>query len=385
MIRNLTSAVNFSDVNSVRFDSDSDVTYHIVVDRFSGTPGRFELELSHVAAPPNDRFAERIVLEPKSQIVQWHNIGARLEPGEPRHAGYAGGRSVWWEWSAPTNGLLTLALSGDVTSLLGQPFYKVLAVYRGNQLASLQRLKAMGGYIIHNRLELDVLAGETYVIAADGQNGEFGHLTLDLAFRPAPSNDHFADAISFTAGQTAVQGFNTGGTKEVGEPGHAGNAGGHSVWWTWTAPLDGVVSFTTEGSSFDTLLSVYTGPAVANLVEVASNDDSEGSISTVLVNTRADTAYHIAVDGFSGAAGEITLVMRPVQPVRMETPTILADGSALLTFHGEKGTRYSMFASTNLVDWTWLEDVQGQGGVIQCMDQDAPQYRARFYKIITHH
>ena len=35
-------------------------------------------------------------------------------------------------------------------------------------------------------------------------------------------------------------GSNVGATKEPGEPDHAGDPGGASVWYTWTAPADGV-------------------------------------------------------------------------------------------------------------------------------------------------
>jgi hypothetical protein len=54
---------------------------------------------------------------------------------------------------------------------------------------------------------------------------------------------------------------------------HAGDAGGRSVWWSWTAARGGVVSFDTCGAEFDTLLAVYTGDRVDALTKVASNDD----------------------------------------------------------------------------------------------------------------
>ena len=49
-------------------------------------------------------------------------------------------------------------------------------------------------------------------------------------------NDNFADRITISGTNTTVTGSNTNATKEVGEPNHARNAGGQSVWWTWTAP-----------------------------------------------------------------------------------------------------------------------------------------------------
>ena len=76
------------------------------------------------------------------------------------------------------------------------------------------------------------------------------------------------------------------------------------------APSGGDTIITTLGSSFDTVLAVYTGPGVARLTEVASNDDGPGTGAQSLVrfNARAGALYRIAVDGFGGAEGDITLM-----------------------------------------------------------------------------
>ena len=73
------------------------------------------------------------------------------------------------------------------------------------------------------------------------------------------TNNNFASATAISGSSATATGTNVGATKETGEPAHAGNAGGHSVWWTWTAPTTGTVTLDTLGSSFDTLLAVYTG------------------------------------------------------------------------------------------------------------------------------
>src|SRR5439155_1354738 len=80
----------------------------------------------------------------------------------------------------------------------------------------------------------------------------------------------------------------------------------------------GVFTLDTAGSSFDTLLAVYTGDAVGSLTLVASNDDNitcDDSThgfhtSRVRFNARGGTVYHIAVDGLSGTAGDIVLSWR---------------------------------------------------------------------------
>ena len=77
------------------------------------------------------------------------------------------------------------------------------------------------------------------------------------------------------------------------------------MWLTWVAPANGIVTFRTTGSSFDTLLAVYTGNTLGTLQAVASDDDSGGFFtSAVSFNAAADTPYQIAVDGLGGARGQ---------------------------------------------------------------------------------
>ena len=125
-----------------------------------------------------------------------------------------------------------------------------------------------------------------------------------------PANDLFANAIAVAAGSTST-GSNVGATKQAGELVHASNSGGASVWWKVTLS-PGAYVVDTDSSSFDTLLSVYTGPAFDNLAAVASNDDSPvGGTTSKVAFTATPGTYYIVVDGYrSGttvATGSITL------------------------------------------------------------------------------
>jgi hypothetical protein len=128
-----------------------------------------------------------------------------------------------------------------------------------------------------------------------------------------PANDAFAARVSLTGSAKTVSGSNHNATKEAGEPDHASDEGGHSVWWSWTAPSSGTYRITTRESTFDTLLAVYTGSSLANLSLVAQNDDGPnmGTASSVTITANAGTAYQIAVDGYGGEAGAITLSLFP--------------------------------------------------------------------------
>ena len=122
-----------------------------------------------------------------------------------------------------------------------------------------------------------------------------------------PSNDNFANAETITERFGWAEGDNTEATKEPGEPNHAGNPGGASVWYSWTAPSAGRATFSACYSEFDTLLAVYTGDQVNNLQEVAADDDGCGDQSRLSFITTAGVTYRIAVDGADGATGYFEL------------------------------------------------------------------------------
>src|SRR5262249_15392064 len=74
-------------------------------------------------------------------------------------------------------------------------------------------------------------------------------ITIGNASGP-PFNDNFASAQSLPGTFSSVSGVNSFATKQSGEPNHAGNAGGHSIWYQWTAVDNKPVTVDTIGSSF---------------------------------------------------------------------------------------------------------------------------------------
>lgn len=123
-----------------------------------------------------------------------------------------------------------------------------------------------------------------------------------------PANDAFANAQALATTTGAATGTTTNATKESGEPNHVANAGGHSIWYGFTASGSGTATIDTFGSGFDTLLAAYTGGAVNALTQVAANDDTApGTQSRVTFAAVAGTTYQIAVDGYNGASGGVTI------------------------------------------------------------------------------
>ncbi len=124
-------------------------------------------------------------------------------------------------------------------------------------------------------------------------------------------SDAFADRELLTGSSEFVTGSNTIATVETYEPKHAGKTGGHSVWISWLAPDSGLVTLSTAGSTFDTLLAVYAlepgnDPPLERLQEIAENDDNgTAKTSWVQFGAQPGQEYQIAIDGFAGDTGDI--------------------------------------------------------------------------------
>jgi len=124
------------------------------------------------------------------------------------------------------------------------------------------------------------------------------------------TGDNFSTALPLLPGriQTAR---NVTASKEAGEPEHAENPAIKSMWWVWTANAPGIVSISTLGSTFDTVMAVYKGSSVSNLTTVVGNDNENTSAthSKVTFTAQAGTTYYVAVDGFIGSSGNIQIVL----------------------------------------------------------------------------
>lgn len=141
-----------------------------------------------------------------------------------------------------------------------------------------------------------------------------------------PANDDFVDAVVIVGAAGATAGTTVDATGEVGEPVASGS--NLSVWYRWTAPASGPVTFDTCGPprDYDTTLAAFTGAAVNALALLDSNDDIGGACglgSEIMFAATQGTTYHIQVDGFLAANGNFPLNWRSIGPspiVEIVTP-----------------------------------------------------------------
>lgn len=132
-----------------------------------------------------------------------------------------------------------------------------------------------------------------------------------------PANDAFSSALVLTGASGTTAGSNELATTESCEPTIINTSDGwvdpatNSVWYVWTAPTNGIVTFDTEGSDFDTVLAVYTTPTTLcdpSLFLLDADDESgAGSTSKLSFTAQQGTNYYISVNGYFGQEGSIQL------------------------------------------------------------------------------
>ncbi len=297
-----------------------------------------------------------------------NNAYATKEPGEPDHAGNPGGRSLWYCWTATTNTPVTFDTGGSA-------FDTVLAVYVGDSLPNLTWIGSnddiAGATHRQSQVTFTPTPGTTYRIAVDGFNNAVGNAVLNIN---PPANDDFADAFELSGLLGGAHGHTIGASKESGEPAHAFDVGGYSVWYQWTAPASGPVDFNTSGSNFDTTLAVYTDHALTNLTLIAANEDDAqggGRLTSRLSFTAIEgVTYRIAVEGFGGVWGEFQLNWN------MESRLGIArmpGGALQLTLTGVDWQRYTLLESGDLASWsTNTPPITMSGGTHQYTNAPAP-------------
>jgi hypothetical protein len=269
----------------------------IAVDGFGNAQGNIQLSIT-APAPGNDDFANATNLAgPLPILTTGNNVSATSETLEPSHVLTTPPRSsVWFTYTVGITGNYAIATTGS-------NFDTILGVHVGNALGSLTRIASNddqgGSGGLTSRVTLFLNAGTVIRIAVEGFSGEQGTINLTISGLP-PANDNLADTIVIPPGSpVTVTGNNIFATKEVGEPNHAGDAGGASVWWGIN--LDpGTYVADTNGSDFDTLLAVYLSPTFEVL---GQNDDTLNRQSRVEFTLDNPAAVFFAVDGFrSGGA-----------------------------------------------------------------------------------
>ena len=120
---------------------------------------------------------------------------------------------------------------------------------------------------------------------------------------PAPANNNFASAMSIASTTFNDTKDSSGATTETNDPTPSCVTGrSNTIWYKVVPTGSGTANIDTIGSSYDSVLSVWSGASQTALTEIGCNDDVNPGIVTVSqltnVNLNAGTTYYIMVSSF---------------------------------------------------------------------------------------
>jgi hypothetical protein len=280
----------------VAFNVTKGTAYQIAVDGFQGAAGRVVLGQPagtgyRILNPSSGAAVPVIVKEPAGQSAA---AGAKATLSVT--ASSATKLSYQWQFQGtPIAGATgsSLVVGPLRPSLVG--YYSVLVANAAgsaqSEAAEVQITSNVGG-------------------AAATSQGKFINTTGGA--KPASLAEDLTpqDVGGDTRGFSVAQVFSTVGAEaEAGEPEPCGQVGTASQWFSYTAPGTGILQINTDGSSFNTILGVYTGSGTsfASLAEVgcgyATNYLAQGQPGVTLPEVVKGTKYYILVAGYQGARG----------------------------------------------------------------------------------
>lgn len=289
--------------STITFDANAGSTYYICIGGDQATDeGSLTLNWTLLQLrAANDNFANAQAISGASGVATGQNIGATIESGET----WIYNHSIWYRWTAPINGRYTM-------NTLGSTFNTNMYAASGVTLAGLTQLASCGATVLSatasgpatSTITFDADAGVAYYICVGGDTDpDEGEATLNWTLVQArAANDNFVNAqpIGGASGNLTSQNIGTG--TESGETWIYC----HTVWYLWTAPANGVYTFNTKGSAFNTNLDVTSGVSLAGLdqitydgASVAATSATMGATSSVTFSATGGLQYYIRVGGDS--------------------------------------------------------------------------------------
>jgi hypothetical protein len=196
------------------------------------------------------------------------------------------------------------------------------------------------------------------------------------------ANDNFANRATVFGSDVTVFGDNSRATREWGEPAHATvgtlNA---TVWWSWLAPDNGLLTVDPRGSGFWPTVALYAGGMNGPRVEPVG-------FNTFPV--AAGQTYSLVAGSLGGGGGEFKLRLRLFQPPANDhfvNRFRIAGAPQHLTGHcvgatsesGEPQYGWGQSANLRSVWWTWTAPASGRFRIGSVRGQDEDKFSVAVY------
>lgn len=270
------------------------VTYHImVVDSGPSFIGTITLQVSALTPPANDDFNNATPITSLPYSVTENQAGATTAADDPTGCGGAA-NSVWFSFKPTVAETITASVAAEFASV---------SVYAGSQGALSQVACGTGPF---SSVQFSATLGTTYHIMvvntaffSEGPNEQF---TLSITGNIPPANDDFDHATVVTNLPYTNTINAAGATAAADDPTSCGSTD-NSVWYELTPKVNETIVLNTDGSTYQTAISTYTGTE-GSLDQVAC-----GNSQTFAFVAKAGVTYHVMIAANSGfsPAGSLTV------------------------------------------------------------------------------
>jgi len=194
------------------------------------------------------------------------------------------------DWAAATNGTTLVAAIGIGTT--ARIYRSTDGGFNWTVISDTNYWAAVASSADGNKLVAAVRGGQIYT------------------YTVPVSNDFCSNAIALTAGVTYT--MDTTYATSTADPTPACQAAfGKGVWFKYSAASSSPLSISTCGSSFDTVLQIYSG-ACGSLTPVLCNDDNgpacTGTAASVTFTATGGTTYYILAGGYNSYGGTLKIL-----------------------------------------------------------------------------
>ena len=334
----------------------------------------------------HDSFSEAATLKGFWASGSGFNQTATAETGEPGHAEQAAKHSIWWKWVSPITDEIEISTSGTT-------FPHRMAIYGGTEIESLIPVGAasIDPAEAITTTRVTVSSGQTYMIAIDSLSDLRGFAAIQLR----KNNDAFDNAIRLNGTSPTSVAHSGDATDEPREPNHGNSGfpfggGGKSVWWHWKAPSNGTATISTQGTSYNTVLGVYQGTNVQELITVAEENftGANGQWRTVSFEATSNQDYQIAIDSPGGLGSNSGMALLHINLERSQSISFTSitrpdDQTITLKIEGFLTTPFQLEATSDLSTWIPLETLLPNALPITLNIPTAVDNNQQFFRITT--
>ena len=152
------------------------------------------------------------------------------------------------------------------------------------------------------------------------------------------------------------------------------------VFLVYVPPESGLLHLNTDGSTFDTVLGVFTNPASPQLISCNNNGGIDGRDSALVVPVRAGQSNIILVAGVNGDCGTVEFAYSLVTTSRLAALPRNQLGQFQGRVIGHTNMRFTIQASTNLSNWSSLFTTNSTTANLDFVDRASPVPPRRFYR-----